>query len=399
MKKKIINLLVLLVIFIPFTAYASPDDMTIAEKRQDIANLEAKYKSYLAKKNQAQNEIKINKSSIQNKEAEITSNQQKVEDATNESIQLEKDIEEGKGELDNLMQAYQQTVGDNMYLQYVFDATSYEDLVYRYALMEQVMTYMNDKIDSYKDKIQKNEELKAYIADRQIQLDNDIKSLNNEIEELYDDIVSYDKYANSVSGDIESAKQNLNWMINMGCKENEKLSSCQARVNSTNNYGWIKPLVKGKITSYFANRTSPITGKAEFHSGTDIGGNPEGTNVYAVASGIVGKIIRKSSCGGNQVYVWSYVNGKKYTACYMHLLTINVSLNQTVYTSSVVGTVGGGAGTRGWETCSTGAHLHLGLGTGWYGSDYTTYAQWKSHLIDARTTIGLPSMGVWWYSR
>ena len=83
----------------------------------------------------------------------------------------------------------------------------------------------------------------------------------------------------------------------------------------------------------------------------------------------------------------------------MHLLTINVSLNQTVYTNTVVGTVGGGAGTRGWETCSTGAHLHLGLGTGWYGSDYTTFTQWKSHLIDARTTIGMPARLVWWYSR
>ena len=188
-------------------------------------------------------------------------------------------------------------------------------------------------------------------------------------------------------------------MVNMGCKETEELNACQARVNSTNNYGWIKPLVKGKVTSYFANRISPITGKPEFHSGTDIGGNSEGTPVYAIASGTVCKIVRKSSCGGNQVYVCSYVNGKKYTACYMHLLAINVSLYQTVYTSTAVGTVGGGKGTSGWETCSTGAHLHLGLGTGWYGSDYTTYTQWKSHLIDARTTIGMPARGVWWYSR
>ena len=297
------------------------------------------------------------------------------------------------------MAAYQIAEGDNLYLEYVFSATSYEDLVYRYAMMEQIMTYMNEKIDGYKDKIQKNEELKAYIAERQVQLNNDIVNLNNEIEDLYDDISSYDQYALSISDDIQKAKDSLNWMINMGCKETEQLEACQARVNTTNNLGWTKPLIKGKVTSYFANRVSPITGKAEFHSGTDIGGNPEGTSVYAIASGIVGKIVRKASCGGNQVYVWSYVNGKKYTACYMHLLTINVSQNQTVYTNTVVGTVGGGAGTRGWETCSTGAHLHLGLGTGWYGSDYTTYSQWKSRLIDARTTIGLPKMGVWWYSR
>ena len=396
MKRKILYIILILsFVLAPFNTKA----VTIAQKRQEIANYEAKYKANQQKKKQAQNNISNDKASIQNKEVEISTNQQKVTDAENESAQLTIEIEDGKKELDNLMSAYQIAEGDNLYLEYVFSATSYEDLVYRYAMMEQIMTYMNEKIDGYKDKIQKNEELKAYIADRQVQLNNDIVNLNNEIEDLYDDISQYDEYALSISDDIQKAKDSLNWMINMGCKETEQLEACQARVNTTNNLGWTKPLVKGKVTSYFANRVSPITGKAEFHSGTDIGGNAEGTSVYAIASGIVGKIVRKASCGGNQVYVWSYVNGKKYTTCYMHLLTINVSQNQTVYTNTVVGTVGGGAGTRGWETCSTGAHLHLGLGTGWYGSDYTTYSQWKSRLIDARTTIGLPKMGVWWYSR
>ena len=53
--KKIIKLLILLIIFIPFTVFADNVDMTIAEKRVEISNLEAKYKSYLAKKSQAQN--------------------------------------------------------------------------------------------------------------------------------------------------------------------------------------------------------------------------------------------------------------------------------------------------------------------------------------------------------
>jgi murein DD-endopeptidase MepM/ murein hydrolase activator NlpD len=394
MKKKYV-IIILLILILPFTASAE----TIAQKRQEINNLEAKYNNYQSKKKQAQNNITNDKSSIQNKENEINTNQQKLTDAENESARLSKEIEDGKDELDNLMKAYQLASGDNVYLEYIFEATSYEDLVYRYAMMEQIMTYMNGKIDSYKDKIKKNDELKVYIKDREVQLNNQIDSLNDEINDLYADIKSYDKYAIDVKEDIQSAKNMLNWMVNMGCKETEELTACQKRVNTTNNYGWVKPLVKGKITSYFGGRTSPITGKYEYHSGTDIAGNAEGTNVYAVASGIVGKIIRKSSCGGNQVYVWSWVNGKKYTTCYMHLLTINVSLNQTVYTNTVVGTVGGGAGTRAWETCSTGAHLHLGLGNGWYGSDYTTFTQWKSHLIDARTTIGMPAKGIWWYSR
>ena len=396
MKNKLFIIIIFFfILVIPFDAKAE----TIAQKRKEIATLKANYQAQQNKKKNAQNNIKSDEQSIKNKESEINTNQQKLTDAENESERLTKEIEEGKKELTNVMEAYQVASGDNVYLEYVFEATSYEDLVYRYAIMEQVMSYMNDKIDSYKDKIKKNEELKVYITNREVELNNQISSLNSEIESLYDDISKYDRYANDIQSDIKDAEGFLNYMVNLGCKDSEELSACQARVNSTNNIGWTKPLVKGKITSYFGYRISPITGRSEGHSGTDIGGNSEGTPVYAVASGTVCKIIRKASCGGNQVYVCSYVNGKKYTACYMHLLNINVSLYQTVYTNTVVGTVGGGSGTRGWETCSTGAHLHLGLGTGWYGSDYTTYTSWKSHLIDARTTIGLPKMGVWWYSR
>ena len=395
MKKNIFIVLILFIILIPFNANAE----TIAQKRQEIANLEKQYQEQQNKKNTARNNIKTDEQSIKNKENEINVNQQKLTSAEEESAQLTVDIANGKSELENLMSAYQIASGDNLYLEYIFAASSYEDLVYRYAIMEQLMSYMNEKIDSYKDKIKKNDELIQYISDRRIELNNQINSLNDEIDSLYDDISKYDKYANDIKSDIQDAKSFLNFMINMGCKETEELNACQARVNSTNNAGWVKPLVKGKITSYFGYRISPITGKSEGHSGTDIGGNSEGTNVYPVASGTVCKIIKKASCGGNQVYVCSYVNGKKYTACYMHLLTINTTLYATVYTNTVIGTVGGGSGTKSWETCSTGAHLHLGLGTGWYGSDYTTYTHWKSHLIDARTTIGLPKMGVWWYSR
>ena len=163
-----------------------------------------------------------------------------------------------------------------------------------------------------------------------------------------------------------------------------------------------KPLVKGTITSYYGYRINPLTGKGtKFHSGTDIGGNKEGTNVYATANGTVGKIIRKASCGGNQVYVWHTIGGKKYTSLYMHLLNINVSIGDKVDSNTVVGTVGGGKGTWAWETCSTGAHLHFSVATGWYGdkNSYLSYSSFLAHLIDSKEVAKLPNKGKWWYSR
>ena len=90
----------------------------------------------------------------------------------------------------------------------------------------------------------------------------------------------------------------------------------------------------------------------------------------------------------------------------MHLLSIKVSLYQTVYTNTVIATVGGGAQTSakvkpytGYDQCSYGAHLHIGIATGWYGSDYTAYSTFKARTVDPAKTMGLPKRGVWWYSR
>ena len=82
----------------------------------------------------------------------------------------------------------------------------------------------------------------------------------------------------------------------------------------------------------------------------------------------------------------------------MHLLTINVSVGDKVTNQTIVGTVGGGKGTP-WDSCSTGAHLHFGLGTGWYGTTYTSYAKWVANLVDPKNYLKLPDYGKYFYSR
>ena len=165
MKRKVLIIIFLLILSFPFSIKAE----TIAQKRKEIANLKSQYQAQQNKKKQATNDIKSDEQSIKNKESEIQTNQQKVTAAEEESARLTIEISDGKKELENLMSAYQIASGDNVYLEYVFEAKSYEDLVYRYAIMEQVMSYTNGKIDEYKDKIKKNDELKVYIADRQVQ--------------------------------------------------------------------------------------------------------------------------------------------------------------------------------------------------------------------------------------
>ena len=396
MKKKVlIIVLCISLLILPFTyVNAGSKARTLKELRGELQQLKNKRDNTNRQKTQTKNEINSAKNSIINKQSEIADNQQKVIDATNEIAALEVEIANGKTELANLVETYQVSSGDNVYLEYIFEATSYEDLVYRYAIMDQVLNAQNEKIENWSDKIKKDEELKVDLANREVELNGQIVGLNKDIDKLGDRLDELDEMTMDINDEISSTNDLINYYVTIGCTETEDLDQCVSVKGDT---GWTRPLTKGKITSLFGYRTDPITGKAKsFHSGTDIGGNGEGTNVYAVANGTVGKIIYKASCGGNQVYVWHTINGKRYTTCYMHLLTINVSLGTKVTINTVVGTVGGGKGTRGWETCSTGAHLHLGLGTGWYGQTYTSYSTWRSNLLSAKDVMKLPNS---WSSR
>ena len=113
---------------------------------------------------------------------------------------------------------------------------------------------------------------------------------------------------------------------------------------------------------------------------------------------MVGKIIRKASCGGNQVYIYHTIGGKQITTGYMHLLDIKVSIGDQVSSKTIIGTVGGGSKTP-WDSCSTGAHLHFMIADGWYGKTYTSYSTFVSKLQDAKKVLNLPNRYTYWYSR
>lgn len=391
-------LIISLSLFMPvpkIDAATSSKAKTLAELRKELADYKAKQATNNANKKATQNQINTAKSNVSNKQNEITQNQQKIQDATIESQNLEKEIEDGKKELSELVKNYQIANGDNLYLQYIFESQSYEELIYRYAVIEQVMNYQEGKITEWKDKIEYNNQLKVDLAAREVELNKQINDLADKISDLNDELEDYFDISLSVEDDIKSTEELIKYYQNLGCKENQDLQEC---VNVLGDTGFIRPLVKGTITSVWGYRTHPVTGVVNtFHNGVDIGGNAVGTSVYSAANGMVGKIINKASCGGNQVYIYHTINGKRYTTVYMHLNTINVKLGQKVTSQSVIGTVGGQKGT--YDTCTTGAHLHFGMGTGWYGSDYTSSSTWKANSVNPVTKVSFPAKGKYFYTR
>lgn len=397
MKKKLGIIIISLLIIIPFSnVYGASKARTLRELRAELDSWKKEQAQNERNKNATKNEISSAKNSVSSKQTEITNNKQKIQESQEESARLETEIANGKGELEKLVKNYQMAKGDNVYLEYIFDATSYEDLIYRYAIMEQVMQYQENKIDEWKSKIEENIQLKIDLENREVELNNQIDSLAKDIKKLNNKLADYLDITMDIKDEISSTQELINYYQKIGCKEDEDLEKC---VSVRGDTGFLRPLNRGTTTSYFGYRTHPVTGvKNKFHSGIDIGGNFEGTNVYSVANGMVAKIVRKASCGGNQVYIQHLINGKQYTSCYMHLLTINVSVGDKVTNQTIVGTVGGGNGTP-WDSCSTGAHLHFGLGTGWYGTTYTSYAKWVANLVDPKGLLKFPDKKKYFYSR
>jgi murein DD-endopeptidase MepM/ murein hydrolase activator NlpD len=103
---------------------------------------------------------------------------------------------------------------------------------------------------------------------------------------------------------------------------------------------------KGWISSNFGYRTSPFTGKREFHKGLDISG-PSGTPVYAPANG---KVSFTGTDGGYGLcIVLNHGNG--ITTRYAHLNRTGVKVGQNVSRGEMIGLMGN-------TGRSTGPHLH-----------------------------------------
>lgn len=102
----------------------------------------------------------------------------------------------------------------------------------------------------------------------------------------------------------------------------------------------------GRVTSVFGPRSSPFSGRREFHYGIDIAG-PRGTPIYATADGKVDLATYRRGTG-NTI---SIVHGYGYRTVYAHLSGFAVTEGQTVEKGELIGTMG----STGF---STGPHLH-----------------------------------------
>ena len=404
MMKKISLLLLITTLFFTFAFTVEAKRLnTIQDYREALADLKAEKAAADKKKQQTESQIKQNQNNVKSANDEIVNAQNKLTLLNDEIANNEEKIKNLEAEISELLILYQKLSNENVYVKYATGATSMTELIMRLDAIKQVTDFNNQKINEAEQLIVSNSKMQKELAKYQQTLDEkiaqyevNISNLGVELKELVDE---YEDYPSQIKGYEDLIKM----YKDIGCGETENINTCLSRVNgsSINNSGWLRPFSRGKITSGWGYRIHPTKGTWKFHNGIDISDSGIlGRNVYATATGIVGKITRKASCGGNMIYIWVYVNGKAYTTVYMHLLDIKVSVGDVVTTNTIIGTVGGSKSATPWDTCTTGAHLHYGVSTGHYlGSGPDGYKSYSTYISRSINPPGFPGVGAWFYSR
>ena len=384
MIKKGLNYLcrICLILAVTFSCFVTPD-IAEAATAETLGDLRREYESLLAEKNEYDNKTDAAKQEIAKKQAAIAQAEEDITEAEDQYDEAELAIVESNEKISSLEEEtkkvllyMQQMQGQNAYVEYVTGASSMTELIMRVEAVNQVTGYIQTTTKNLEEEIKRNEDLKVELEEKQKKLADQITSYEAVIAEQYDNIDEYSEFSLSLEEQVDNAK-NLYESYKETCKNTVGSTADDVILTTCSsvplNSGWLKPLNSGVVTSAQGYRTHPTTGqKYKFHAAVDIGGNAEGTPVYAAASGVVSGIARRTSCGGNKVYVQVTVGGVRYTTYYYHLLAINVNVGDVVTQNTVIGTVGGGSTSTsrgGYDSCTTGAHLHFGVAEGWYSNE------------------------------
>ncbi len=361
MMKRSINIILiisfLIVMFCPITNVKA---MTLQEYKNKVAAL--KNKQYENNKLTAETENKIRNKRNEIIEAtnKISENEQKVEDSKTLVAESHENIKIKQEELKDVIVALQYTESNSkeLYTDYIFSASSISDMMERQAIAAQIVNYTQGELDSLEKLIKDNEALQVKLADDNVNLNESITKYEAQLEEL-------DKYIDSLASiglDYASQIEAQEGMIKIyeaaGCKNGDDIDVCYYAGGSG---AFMRPLVSGKVTQAY-NKT---------HAGIDLGGNNPGTSIYAPANGTIVYVKNKYSCGGNIIYMHSFVGGKKYTLEFAHLRSINVKIGQSVKQGQVIGTVGGDQSTWYYDSCTSGTHLHYAISNGYYFGNAT----------------------------
>ena len=371
--KKIVIILCFIILIIPSTIEAK----TLNDMYNELAKLKTEYNANKNNKNLTEAQINKIGSEINTINSKITTIRQEIKQAEKDIETNKQQINDKKKETDGLIQFLQISNGGNIYLEYLFDAENYTDFIYRYEVVKQLTNYNSDLIDELENLILDLQKKEVELEDKNKVLEKERSQLTSKLNILHTSLESYKVEGTDLEQDIKDLQKQIKAYEDRGCTRYQDLSTCNPTINAT---GWTYPLKSGCVTSEYTgsnHRNDWIGGGS--HYGIDLSCVPEGTYIYPAADGVIARVVYKSSCGGNMVWINHMVNGKPYTTVYMHMLSIRSEIkpNTVVTTNTILGGVGGGSTwsqNGGYDYCTGGTHLHFGTAEGHNAFNFNSYA-------------------------
>lgn len=265
--------------------------------------------------------------------------------------------------------------GDWSYVSFIFNATSFSNLLSRiYDVLDIITSDQNLEAEyiAAREQVQQvkaeYEEVQVQQEAKKVELLKEKAALEDKIREAYemikaleDDIDVYTEfYAENEKREAE-VQAKIDEKVEQLKKEEAARAAAEAAAQAAQNqnnaasnqtnyasgtYSW--PCSSSTyITSKFGYRVHPIFGTTKFHSGVDVAAN-SGATISAAAGGTV-SIAEYSSSYGNYVVIY-HSNGT--TTLYAHMSSMAVSAGETVSQGQTIGYVGSTGN-------STGPHLHF----------------------------------------
>ena len=281
---------------------------------------------------------------------------------------MQQDLNDARAEEEYQRQRWQTRVrameesSDIDYLQVLFEATSFSDLLTRLDLVNEVMAYDEALEAQYIAARQNVEALEAEaeqlfaentvrrqeLETKQAQLTTDIEAATNLIasmetnQEEYEAILEQEAATKALI-EQEIAEKREEYQAALAAEQ----AAMAAAGNGTIGAGFMWPSYTRWLTSKYGPRLISLYGYWRNHDGVDIGA-VYGSSVWAAAGGVV---ITAGWYGGyGKCVMVMHPNG--YTTLYGHMSSIAVYSGQTVAQGQVLGYVGSTGN-------SEGPHLHF----------------------------------------
>lgn len=326
----------------------------------EIAGLESERSAIVERKAKLDENIALTIQEIENLEAQIALYEEEIKEK-NAQYELAVQEEERQMELFRQRVRAMEEDGNITYLEIIFEAESFGELLSAVDSMTDIMDYdewVVEQLDtaqelSWDAKVElegakaATEAAKFSQEEKKVQLESERAEADALMTEIMSNMYERQEEYEALESREDEAAAEIDRMIEELEEERRRLAAQQgAHVAATGSYIW--PSASSVyVTSLFGNRLHPVYGYYRMHYGIDIGAS-YGTDIYAADGGYVTTSTYSSGYGN---YVMIDHGEGRYTL-YAHMTTRYVEEGDVVLQGDVIGLVGS-------TGVSTGAHIHF----------------------------------------